>query len=80
MKDECRLPGVMRGSPPCRDCEERHTACHDKCPKDERGEYGYGTWTEDAKKVKDTRRAYLDESYQIYEEEKRREKWGRTHT
>lgn len=29
---------------PCKDCAERFTACHDKCPKDERGEFGYKSW------------------------------------
>lgn len=29
---------------PCRDCQERFTACSDKCPKDARGEYGYKAW------------------------------------
>lgn len=78
MKDECRLPGAMRGVSPCTNCGERHTACHDKCPKDDRGEYGYRTWKADTKKVKDTRRAYLAEKHQVYEEEKRREKWRKT--
>jgi hypothetical protein len=30
--------------PPCKDCKERFTACHDKCPKDKRGEYCYKAW------------------------------------
>ena len=29
---------------PCKDCKEKFTACHDRCPKDERGEYGYKAW------------------------------------
>ena len=29
---------------PCKDCAERFTACHDRCPKDERGEFGYKAW------------------------------------
>ena len=29
---------------PCKDCQERHTACHGHCPKDARGEYGYEAW------------------------------------
>ena len=78
MKDECRLSGVMRGVSPCTNCRERHTACHDKCPKDERGEYGYLAWKADAKKINDNRRAYLDEKHERYEEEKRRQKWHKT--
>lgn len=78
MKDESRLPGVMRGVSPCTNCVERHTACHSKCPKDERGEYGYDAWRADAKKVNDNRKAYVDERHQIYEEEKRRKKWLKT--
>lgn len=78
MKDESRLPGVMRGVSPCTNCGERHTACHDKCPKDERGEYGYDAWRSDAKKVNDNRKAYVDEKHKLYEEEKRRKKWLKT--
>ena len=29
---------------PCYGCTERFTACSDRCPKDERGEYGYKAW------------------------------------
>jgi hypothetical protein len=29
---------------PCMGCTERFTACHDRCPKDARGEYGYLAW------------------------------------
>lgn len=29
---------------PCKDCRERFTACHDICPKDKRGEFGYKAW------------------------------------
>jgi hypothetical protein len=29
---------------PCCGCTEKFTACHDRCPKDERGEYGYKAW------------------------------------
>jgi hypothetical protein len=30
--------------PPCENCTERFIACHDHCPKDERGEFGYKAW------------------------------------
>lgn len=29
---------------PCKGCTERFPACSDRCPKDERGEYGYKAW------------------------------------
>lgn len=72
-----KLPGVMRGFPPCNDCAERHTACHDKCPKDERGEYGYGHWKAEAKEINDKRKAYEAERNKVFEEIKRRSSWGR---
>lgn len=80
MKEECRLPGVMRGVSPCKDCDERYTACWGRCPKDDRGEYGYAAWKADSQKVNDKRRAYAEEQHKVYEEEKRRKAWGRTHT
>ena len=36
----------MREPCPCNGCTERFTACHDRCPKDKRGEYGYKAWKE----------------------------------
>lgn len=70
MEDEKRLPGVMRGAPPCKDCEERHTACHDRCPK-------YKTWKAEAERIKEAKRAYAEEQHMVYEEQKRRKSWGR---
>ena len=32
---------------PCKGCTERFTACSARCPKDERGEYGYKAWKVD---------------------------------
>lgn len=34
---------------PCYKCQERYTACHDHCPKDARGDYGYEAWLADTK-------------------------------
>lgn len=38
----------IRDIPPCKDCVERCVTatfnCHDRCPKDERGEFGYKAW------------------------------------
>ena len=76
MDDTKRLSGVMRGSPPCKDCEERHTACHDNCPKDMRGEYGYKHWKAEAQVVNDKRKAYAEDRNKVYEEEYRRKSWG----
>ena len=66
--DEQRMPGVMRGCPPCKGCEERHTACHDRCSR-------YKAWKAEAEKIKEAQRAYADERNKIYEEEQRRLPW-----
>ena len=65
-----RLHGAMRGAPPCADCTERHTACHDKCPK-------YKAWKAEAEKIKEARRAYEADRNQLIEEWNRRSAWGR---
>jgi hypothetical protein len=74
--DDRRLPGAMRGCPPCKNCEERHTACHDHCPKDQRGEYGCQHWKAEAEAVNQKRRTYAADRNNYYEEIKRRAKWG----
>ena len=38
---------------PCKDCRERFTACHDICPKDKRGEYGYKAWKSELEQKKE---------------------------
>lgn len=48
----------IREMPPCNDCPEKFSACHDKCPKDERGEFGYGTWKKELERVNAERRKY----------------------
>lgn len=68
--EEQRIPGAMRGVPPCKDCEERHTACWDKCQR-------YQAWKAEAARVKAVRRTYEEERFTAYEEQKRRAKWGR---
>lgn len=35
---------LAREKVPCKGCTEKFTACHDRCPKDKRGEFGYGAW------------------------------------
>ena len=54
---------------PCKGCTERFTACSDRCPKDERGEYGYKAWKADLEKVKARKKEYI---------QRRREDWLRS--
>lgn len=65
-----RISGAIRDVSPCKDCVERHTACWGNCPKDARGEYGYGSWQADIQKIKDSRNAYKRLG--------RRKRWQRT--
>jgi hypothetical protein len=53
-----KLTHVIRDSAPCKDCSEKFTACHDHCPKDKRGEYGYKAFQERIKQVNDARKDY----------------------
>ena len=59
MMEHQRLPGAIRDDSPCKGCSERFCACSDRCPKDERGEYGYKAWKAKIKVVKENRKAYL---------------------
>lgn len=43
---------------PCDGCTERFKACWCRCPKDERGEYGYNAWKAEVERVKEERRKY----------------------
>ncbi len=54
-----RLSNTIRGPSPCKDCTERFLACSDRCPKDERGEYGHKAWTDEIKRVKQARKDYI---------------------
>ena len=72
MTDEQRLDGVIRNPSPCKGCEERFPACSGRCPKDLRGEYGYNAWKADAEKVKQAKKAYMDN---LQDDNKRRERW-----
>ena len=42
------IDSPIRDKPPCKDCAERCVTetfnCHDRCPKDQRGEFGYMAW------------------------------------
>lgn len=59
MQDNQRLRLQVRGCTPCKDCTERFTACHDKCPKDARGERGYKAWKAEVEHVKQERKKFL---------------------
>lgn len=72
MKDCQRLKSGIREVCPCKDCSERFTACSDKCPKDERGAFGYKAWKAKIKEVEKKRKAYNDLN--------RRRRWQRTIT
>ena len=49
---------VTREMPPCKDCTERFTACHGRCPKDERGELGYKAWKSRLDEINKRRKEY----------------------
>ena len=67
MTDHQKLPRLIRDECPCLGCTERFIACSDRCPKDERGEYGYLGWKAKIAEVKANRKAYNDLN--------RRKKW-----
>ena len=46
----------MSKNSPCMGCPERFTACSDRCPKDERGEYGYKAWKAELEAIKEAAR------------------------
>lgn len=49
----------IRDPNPCNGCTERFTACSDRCPKDERGEYGRKAWKKEIERVNQNRRDYI---------------------
>ena len=49
---------VTREMSPCNGCTERFTACHDRCPKDERGELGYKAWKSRLDEINKRRKEY----------------------
>ena len=51
---------------PCKDCSERFPACSDKCPKDERGEYGYNAMIADLRKRKAAEKEYRQKRREDY--------------
>lgn len=66
IKDEQRLRHC-RGTSPCDGCTERFTACWDRCPKDERGEFGYKAWK--------AYNAWVDNNRKTYDSLNRRKRW-----
>ena len=60
-------------SGPCKDCSERFYACSDKCPKDERGEFGYKAWKADLRKQKAAEKEYNKRRYEDYMHSEQRE-------
>lgn len=57
--DKKRLSGQVRGVSPCTGCTERFRAYWDRCPKDERGEFGYKAWKAEIERVKQAREEYI---------------------
>ena len=60
-----RLRHSIRDTPPCKDCAERFVACHDRCPKDARGERGYKAWKAEVEQIKQERKKYLEIQQEI---------------
>lgn len=58
VKESQRIRLSIRGYSPCKDCPERFTACSDRCPKDEQGEYGYKAWKAEVERVGNVRKEY----------------------
>lgn len=58
MNQKQPMTGPVRDKPPCGSCTEKFEGCHGRCPKDERGEYGYQAFLDRLKQVKAARREY----------------------
>jgi hypothetical protein len=48
----------VRDISPCKGCTEKFLGCHDRCPKDARGEPGYKAFREEIARVKAARAEY----------------------
>jgi hypothetical protein len=53
-------PQSFRDSSPCDGCTEKFTACHSRCPKDLRGEFGYEAWKAKCREIDQKRKEYLE--------------------
>lgn len=60
-------PSRLSDVSPCKDCAERHTACHDHCQR-------YKDWKAEMEKVKEARAKYLDTKDQEWQSLIRRRK------
>ena len=54
-----RLDSPIRDKPPCKDCEDRFTACHDKCEK-------YKAWKSQLDEVNKRRKEYESKPFVKY--------------
>lgn len=59
-KNGKQIHSQIRDVPPCKDCTEKFTACHDRCPEDARGEFGYMAWKAEIDRVKKARMDYIE--------------------
>lgn len=59
VQDNQRIRSATRDPSPCRGCTERFTACSGNCPKEARGEYGYDSWKDEIKRVKNNKIDYI---------------------
>lgn len=62
MKESSRMCAATRECSPCKGCSERFTACHDRCPKDERGKFGYKAWKTLNEDMKQKTKEYREKS------------------
>ena len=60
------IDSPIRKKPPCYGCEEKFITCHGDCPKDKRGEYGYGAWKSELERVNTERRKYNEKPFVQY--------------
>ena len=44
----------------CKGCTEKFNGCHSNCPKDARGEKGYGYWKKELDRINAERKKYND--------------------
>lgn len=66
MRKESLPLQCSRDVSPCKGCTEKFTACHDRCPKDERGEDGYGSWKKRLLEVNQRRKEYNSKPFVQY--------------
>lgn len=59
MSEKVKISNTIRDPSPCNGCTERFTACSDRCPKDERGDYGHKARKAELNRVKNEKQKYL---------------------